>query len=1218
MRQFVNKFKSAMLIFMAAVLGLSLVSPAVAYAATGEYTTGDSTIALDVNLTGSSINDHTIPYKLWTNTDKVYVAVKSTHELQYMTLKGVTNTGQDNYDAWVNITIDGTSYAPEGLNGSTNKSHWTVFSFPLSSIAGSTDNSFAFFVKGIGGGHDVGGYFEVTIPTVTINVSKKWIDGPKTPVSVQIYHQVGNEVAVAYGSAITLSIDKSSITLTNVPYTDNLGRVYTYSFKESTPGEGYKVTYTSTYDKATMTYTFALTNTYTSPEIVVTGIKQWSGGENFNGGVRPDVQLQLYQGDTAYGDVVTLSHPVTTHEWTVPKTDKGGVDYTYTVREVGTPANYESSHEGMVVTNIFQIPTDGSAIANKVWDGGPANSRPDTWFQLYRQITGGLPQAVDGAIKHLPSGTEEVEWTDLERTDASGNEYTFSVREVDATGADFTPENYTKSGEGTLTITNTYQSPTDNIEATKIWRGGEALDGRPSVWFELYRQTNDNDREVVPGAEVKELVSGAISVVWDNIATNRQSDGAAYTFSVQEVDADGNDFIPANYRKSGEGTLTVTNTYESPKIAITASKMWVNGPVLRPAIDLTLYRQINGVTDASFSRECSLLAQEVTSEGVVSCDSWTDLDQTNFSGEAYEYYIQEGSVDSYSSTIPAITVGNWELTVTNQYIVPTGPVTGYKVWVNGLSVAERPGVMLGLCRTIPGSGVVEAVPGQDRLEPTTAHEGLPAGVALPNESDRYETYTVQWDGVDMTRESDGAEYEFTVREFVEGEGGWIEVGGESGYAIENYQTTYTKTTAINTYTSPLVDVSVTKNWHGGGIRPDVQVQLQRNGVDLVDSIVTLTQLGGFTHTWENLPKTDLAGVDFTYAVKEIDEIPNFTASYDKASTYSLIVNNTYTSPKIPITATKTWNGGKERTGIEVNLLQNNTVVKTASLSEGNNWTVTWTDLDKTDREGVNYTYAIEEVTSFADYEPILSRPVVTEDSILLNVTNHYIIPKTAVTAFKVWEGGKDRPDVEVQLYRNSEAMDGYIGILSADFETPWQYRWTNLDKTDFDGNPYTYTIKEVSAVANYTPVVSDDGLTITNKYVSPKINYIVNKIWKDNFATHPDVRIQLYRNGIALGDAIILVGGVTSYTWVGLDETDFEGNVYSYTVDEVGTLANYTKQVSGNTITNTYVPPQGHILPSAWSTLADTGDSQVLQMMAGALMIILSGGVLMIRRKQTI
>ncbi len=83
------------------------------------------------------------------------------------------------------------------------------------------------------------------------------------------------------------------------------------------------------------------------------------------------------------------------------------------------------------------------------------------WFKLYRQVEGGTVEEVPGgaAILPLPNGTTEVTWTGLQTTDINGNAYTFSVKEVDADGNDFTPTNYVKSGEGTLEITNTYVSP---------------------------------------------------------------------------------------------------------------------------------------------------------------------------------------------------------------------------------------------------------------------------------------------------------------------------------------------------------------------------------------------------------------------------------------------------------------------------------------------------------------------------------------------------------------------------------------------------------------------------------------------------------------------------------------------------------------------------------------------------------------------------------------
>ena len=51
---------------------------AMAMPATGtNYTTGDSVIALDAEITGTSTNDHTEAYKVWSKDDILYLAVSS-------------------------------------------------------------------------------------------------------------------------------------------------------------------------------------------------------------------------------------------------------------------------------------------------------------------------------------------------------------------------------------------------------------------------------------------------------------------------------------------------------------------------------------------------------------------------------------------------------------------------------------------------------------------------------------------------------------------------------------------------------------------------------------------------------------------------------------------------------------------------------------------------------------------------------------------------------------------------------------------------------------------------------------------------------------------------------------------------------------------------------------------------------------------------------------
>ncbi|NLJ79228.1 MAG: Cna B-type domain-containing protein [Tissierellia bacterium] len=361
----------------------------------------------------------------------------------------------------------------------------------------------------------------------------------------------------------------------------------------------------------------------------------------------------------------------------------------------------------------------------KQWEDGP-QEKPNTWFKLYRQIEDGNEEKVPGAgIKKLIDGATEVEWTDLDKTDINGNPYIFSIKEVDEKGNDFEPANYTKSEDG-LTVTNKYIIPTNGeAKATKIWVDGPQE--KPTIWFKLYRQTEGSNEEEVPDVEIKELIDGVTEVEWTGLEET-DIDGNPYTFLVKEVDGDGNDFEPENYTKT-EDALTVTNTYVSPKIEITGTKIWENGP--KPEIELQLYRQIGEDGKRVAVGNPVVLAKGKTTY------TWEEIDLTDKNGVEYIYTIDEIEVpENYTKTI-----SEDGLTITNEYTIPSTQVKAIKKWVNG--PREKPSIKLQLYRN------GKAMEGEDYL------------VELPEGQGNLWTYT--WYDLDAT-DIDGNEYTYTVDE----------------------------------------------------------------------------------------------------------------------------------------------------------------------------------------------------------------------------------------------------------------------------------------------------------------------------------------------------------------------------------------------------------------------------------------------------------------------
>ncbi|NMA18345.1 MAG: Cna B-type domain-containing protein, partial [Clostridiaceae bacterium] len=574
-------------------------------------------------------------------------------------------------------------------------------------------------------------------PTAPVKATKIWIDGPSTHPDVwfKLYRKIAGGLVeeVPEAGIKHLPNGTTEVTWPNVDQTDKDGKTYIFSVREfiwdattQEYVEGAPENYVRSGGEGTAT-PLTVTNTYNSPAIdPITAKKVWvDGSDNV-----PAIGLRLHRylkggspntnpaADAVSGATTVLINNKTdvTATWThFPATDENGVAYVYYVREVrqqgnyqpgitptlvyGAPTNYTVDNNNYAdantgvdpvtgewtITNRYQIPTDGEAKATKVWKNGPT-PRPTVWFQLFRNIAGGTPVAVldsngDPLIKELANGTTSVEWTGLEKTDINGNVYIFSVKEVDAAGNDFTPANYIKSGEGTLSIQNLYTPPTQNITATKTWAGNFPTDPtykHPTVTFQLqYKTENAESWNVYPvlgelngTAETPpEGSSGELAewvFTWKNVPMN-DLNGNPYVFRVVESP------VPDNHTVEYSGNVTngfvVTNTYQT--VNVSGEKTWDdadNQDGLRPtSITINLYKKV-GTADPVFVK-----SQEVT-PNVNGVWTWTFANLAKYEGgKEIVYTITEDTVEGYSSKVDGYNV-------TNSYTPETVDISGSKTW----------------------------------------------------------------------------------------------------------------------------------------------------------------------------------------------------------------------------------------------------------------------------------------------------------------------------------------------------------------------------------------------------------------------------------------------------------------------------------------------------------------------------------------------------------
>ena len=111
------------------------------------------------------------------------------------------------------------------------------------------------------------------------------------------------------------------------------------------------------------------------------------------------------------------------------------------------------------------------------------------------------PVMLDGtADSGCTSGCEKLPWQaiwlNVPTTDNMQKTWTYFVKEVDSSGADWHPVNYVKSESG-MTVTNTYVPLNlfDPLVAIKVWANFSGP--YPTIWMHLYRQIPGGNPQAV-------------------------------------------------------------------------------------------------------------------------------------------------------------------------------------------------------------------------------------------------------------------------------------------------------------------------------------------------------------------------------------------------------------------------------------------------------------------------------------------------------------------------------------------------------------------------------------------------------------------------------------------------------------------------------------------------------------------------------------------------
>ncbi len=229
---------------------------------------------------------------------------------------------------------------------------------------------------------------------VSLKITKKWVDQDNKyglrnsdwTVKYHVYRQIENSndelVKNSKGQSYVLTVsgtnnsNEESTTLNNLPSKDSEGNVYTYSVKEISNNGAYTSTITN---EETQTNGFVYTNTNTLETKDVHATKIW---DDTGVSARPSsIEFTIYQNGQKLSDKINVSK---NNDWkgtasNLPKKDKDGKEYTYTVKEerLAGYMNPTYSDDGLIVTNtITSFHIDGSNMAGFKLSG---NGYEATW-----------------------------------------------------------------------------------------------------------------------------------------------------------------------------------------------------------------------------------------------------------------------------------------------------------------------------------------------------------------------------------------------------------------------------------------------------------------------------------------------------------------------------------------------------------------------------------------------------------------------------------------------------------------------------------------------------------------------------------------------------------------------------------------------------------------------------------------------------------------------
>ena len=1031
--------------------------------------------------------------------------------------------------------------------------------------------------------------------TTSVSVKKVWIDEDNrdgirpTYIYVDLY---ADGVKTTQSKALA-DANNWLNTFTDLPIyrTGQAGQEIVYTVKEANAVTGYTIL-DPVYDDATNVWT--ITNRHSPETISLQGHKTWVN-RDLDPNAPESITVHLYADGTILSDknktIFESSVEDGTNPWSwkwegLPKYRAGqvGQEIVYTVRE--TPIQgYNTTYDSPNVTNTYS-PGKTTYSVRKAWidSNNQDGIRPGhVEVALLSRVgsSGAYTETGQTAILVPDSATPNLwrvhTFENLDRYTSSGQPISYSVKEIGTITGYTSSEPVQDPDSGVYVITNTHTPETIFITGEKVWDNDDDPTKPESITVHLLANgTEVSGKTITVTKDTKMVDDKAWTWKWEGLPKYANGQEITYTISEDTLE----DYTLSVQRTpAADGksiSFVLTNKYEPGMITVRVQKVWEdnnNQDGIRPTtVEVKLIADGNTANPVA----TATLPQDGAWRARFNVPEYRDIDNKI----KYVYTVEETATTvltgtdgpgTYTQTVTGDVENGF--VITNVHTPETVYIHGDKKWV-----------------------------GDDDAPAGTRPESVTFVLKLNNQAIAYTAASApDWEwafplqpryvgGVDVS--SDYEVTELNVPNYETEIDGWIDTN-EHDYTGG----------VTNVYTPGKTTLKVTKVWSDAdnqdGIRPArVAVQLVADGTPVPERYLVLQGTGNsWSGTFNDL---DIYAYGSTtpiaYTVQEVGTYDGYNSAITGNMTNGFTITNKHTPETVDVSGAKTWNdndnvAGKRPASIEITLNKNGSeasgITNPVTVTADESWKWSWDNLPKYEN-GTEITWSVKEKavenydTSYSGYD----------------VINTYDEGTTSVNVTKAWndnynQDGKRPSFVTVALYADDVATGKTLPLGESNNFTN-TFTGLPIYKEGQVGQKITYTVKE-SAISGYTSVVTGDaehGFIITNTYTPETVTVSGSKTWMDSdnaAGVRPgSITIRLHKNNAEYGSKTVTAADEWKWEWTDLPKYE-NGTQISWTITE-DNVEDYTRQVSGYNVTNTYNPGKTSIRVSKSWKDADNQD----------------------------